>query len=469
MLNQLQKDLLYKHIGPFLFCFFAVMFILLMLFLIQHVDKLVGKGLELSIIIELILNNLAYMVVLAAPMAILVSTLMAFGTFSEWNELTAVKAAGVNPFSLIKPVLATGGVLFLLLTYFSNEILPEANHKARSIFIDIRLKKPGFDLQPGVFYDGIEGYTFLVEGIPAGSDSLYDITLFQHEGDNQKRAYIKADLGWLKSDDEQTLTLWLEDGNIIRYLPAASRGDEIETTHFHRYRLSFDLSDMAFSRSNPDQRSRNDRTMRAQAMLAYIDSLHHEKENELSKFNEGSGNWKNFRPDNVIRSYLQGSDEGIDTDIPIYRSGFEFLNQVEDPNLQSVYINQAISHFSGYRTEVNNLRTNVQWRNLRMAEFLVEVHKKISIPFACMIFILLGAPIGMMTRNGNIGFAAIVSIVLLVFYFVAVIQGEKWADRMVIHPFIGMWGINFLLLFVGILLTVHVTTSLSLPRLDKQT
>ena len=96
MLNHVQRDLLKKHVGPFLFCFITVMFILLMQFLILHVDKLVGKGLPFLIVIELIINNLAYMVVLAAPMAVLVSTLMAYGRFSEWNELTAIRAAGIN-------------------------------------------------------------------------------------------------------------------------------------------------------------------------------------------------------------------------------------------------------------------------------------------------------------------------------------------------------------------------------------
>jgi lipopolysaccharide export system permease protein len=224
MINHIQKDLLKKHVGPFLFCFFTVMFILLMQFLILHVDKLVGKGLPFLIVVELILNNLAYMVVLAVPMAVLVATLMAFGRFSEWNELTALKAAGVNPFSLMKPVLVIAYILFVGLNYFSNEILPESNHKARSLFIDIRMHNPGFDLQPGVFYDGIEGYTFLVRDIPAASDTLYDVTLFQEEERGRYRAYIKAEKGWLVSPDEYTLSLFLEDGTLIRYIPGERRG-----------------------------------------------------------------------------------------------------------------------------------------------------------------------------------------------------------------------------------------------------
>src|SRR5690554_182539 len=132
--NKLQTDLLKRHLGPFLFCFFTLMFLLLMQFLILHIDKLIGKDIPLNIVIELIFTNLAYMVVLAAPMAVLVATLMAFGKFSELNELTALRASGINPFTIIRPVLFASIILCIFLAWFSNNVLPEANHKARSLF-----------------------------------------------------------------------------------------------------------------------------------------------------------------------------------------------------------------------------------------------------------------------------------------------------------------------------------------------
>ncbi|MBN2732543.1 MAG: LptF/LptG family permease, partial [Balneolaceae bacterium] len=113
--NKLQLDILKRHIGPFAFCFLTVMFLLLMQFLILYIDRLIGKGLPLLIIIELILTNLAYMVVLAAPMAVLVASLMAFGKFTELNELTALRAAGINPIHTINPVLVAATILSVFL------------------------------------------------------------------------------------------------------------------------------------------------------------------------------------------------------------------------------------------------------------------------------------------------------------------------------------------------------------------
>lgn len=113
-----------------------------MQFLILHVDKLIGKDIPMNVIIELIATNLAYMVVLDAPMAVLVATLMAFGKFSELNELTALRASGINPIQIILPVLVAAFVLGFGLIWFSNNVLPEANSKARSLFMDIRVKNP---------------------------------------------------------------------------------------------------------------------------------------------------------------------------------------------------------------------------------------------------------------------------------------------------------------------------------------
>ena len=193
--NKIQLDILKRHIGPFIFCFFTVMFLLLMQFLILHIDRLIGKGLPIGIIVELILTNLAFMVVLAAPMAVLVATLMAYGKFTELNELTALKAAGINPIHSITPLLIVTAFLSVFLFWFSDDVLPDANQRARSLFLDIRTKKPGFDLQENEFYDGIEGYTFLVKNIPAGSDSLYNVTLFQEASGEHNKAVIRAKKG----------------------------------------------------------------------------------------------------------------------------------------------------------------------------------------------------------------------------------------------------------------------------------
>lgn len=467
MFNKVQLDLLKKHIGPFLFCFFVLMFFLLMQFLMLHVDKLIGKGLPMLVVIELILTNLAYMVVLAVPMAILVSTLIAFGKFSEWNELTAVRAAGINPVKLILPVLAISGLLFIFTFYFSNYVLPEANHKARSLFIDIRMAKPGFDLEESTFYEGIDGYTFLVREVDSRSDTLRDLTIFQEPVQDRYRAFIRAESGQLKSDDEQTLSLFLNNGSILRHIPGENRSEEtLERTDFDRYRLSFDLSELAFSRTNPESRSRTGRTMSAEAMLAVVDSIRNDVDNEFTKFTERTKQQEAlpYEVDRSVGMYTRPSTTSEDS-LAAFTSSHEVLNMFDHPQTQLSVLNLAINSLSRYQADVESFHSNIDWRNLRIDEFWVEIHKKLSIPFACMLFVLIGAPIGMLTRNGNIGIAALISAVILTLYFVAIIQGEKFADRGIISPFMGMWGINILYLVIGSFLMLHVCTSFRITNL----
>lgn len=466
MLNHVQKDLIKKHIGPFLLCFFTMMFILLMQFLILHVDKLVGKGLPLGVVIELILNNLAYMVVLALPISVLLSTLIAFGKFSEWNELTAIRAAGINPIKLILPVFVLGFIMFLFTGYFSNDILPESNHKARSLFIDIRTQKPAFDLQPSTFYDNIEGFTFLIKEIDSETDSLYDIRIIQEPTQDRNRAFINAQRGWLESPDELTLSLFLVDGSILRYIPG-TRGQEetLEKNVFAKYRMSFDLSDLSFSRSSPEQRGRTDRTMSAQAMMAVIDTLKKDKQNEIENFNNTLSRQEHL-PFSFEESQIFELQESALADTAgSYDSAFISLASLPNPEVQRAVVNRGISALDKYRPELETLKTNLEWRDYRIAEYWVEVHKKLSIPFACVIFVLVGAPLGILTRKGNIGVAAVISAILLTIYFISIIQGEKLADRMMISPFWGMWGINLFYLILGIILTLHVSTSLQITRL----
>lgn len=444
-----------------------------MQFLILHVDKLIGKDIPINIIIELIATNLAYMVVLAAPMAVLVACLMAFGKFSELNELTALRASGINPFKIIQPVLVTAFILGFGLIWFSNNVLPEANSKARSLFMDIRVKKPGFDLKPNVFYDGIEGYIFLVRDIDNATDSLFNVTLFQEPTNNRKRAYIRADKGFLKSEGSQGLTLVLEDGELFRYMDRnrSSGMDNLEKTLFSKYRLTFDLSDLEFSRSDPSGRSDSDRTMSAQAMSAVVDTLrsevfdYTERAADNTSFTHVYGEATaspfissfdlNFRPD-TLNQQKEFSDS-----VANYFSLQFFPNEVHQRRI----LDLARTNIQQDNTYFESTSSNVLWRLKRINKFLVEIHKKFSIPMACVVFVLLGAPIGMMTRRGNFGLAALISAIILTIYWISIIQGEKLADRLFISPFLGMWAFNIVFSIIGIVLILHLSTELRLTRL----
>ena len=464
-INSIQLDLLKRHIGPFLFCFLTIMFLLLMQFLILHIDKLIGKDIPFSVILELILTNLAYMVVLAAPMAVLVSTLMAFGKFSELNELTALRASGVNPFKVIAPVLVSSLILFITLVWFSNNVLPEANHKARSLFIDIRIKKPGFDLKPNSFYNGIDEYTFLVDRVDNETDSLYNVLLFQDPGSKRDRAYIKAEKGQLVSEDSNTLTLYLFNGTLQSYPPSNGQARVVvEESNFAEHRITFDLADLAFEKSDPNRRNRSDRTMNIQSMRVMADSLSNEKMNQYKRTSDLNFTLPKANENEVrLIPFREPNDTDIDTTSIL--TTFVATNAPTDIAKQKIIIEAAISDLNNYKAALETASANILWRTKSINKYLVEIHKKFSIPFACLVFVLVGAPLGIVTKKGNFGVAAIISAVILTFYWIALIQGEKLADRLFISPFIGMWSFNIVLGLLGIYLTLRLTHGLKLGNL----
>jgi lipopolysaccharide export system permease protein len=481
MLNTLQRDILKRHVGPFFFSLVTILFLLLLQFLILHIDKLVGKGLELSILIELIAYQLAYMLVLAAPMSVLVAALMAFGKFSELNELTAVKAAGVTPLQLMKPVLLAAAFLGIFLAWFSNEVLPESNFKARSLFLDIRMKKPGFDLRTNTFYDGIEGYTFLVRDMSAQADTMFNLTIYQDATPTREQAIIKAEKGILTGQEHNfSLILDLYDGSVYRPLPDA-RGTMTrhEESLFERYRIRFDLSDMAFSRTNPDLRRRDDRTMTSQAMQVVVDSMRIEIEKEferLSSINEPIQML--VRGPRPLERRTRTSIFTIFEDADTFRNDAPSLNKVllppdktapyyilrylRDAESQATIVNDASLTIRSHQGQLFSTQSNLQWRNERIAQFRVEIIKKVAIPFGCIVFILIGAPLGMLTRKGNLGLSVVISSILFTYYWITVIQGEKLADRLIITPFWGMWFGNITLGVVGLILLLRLTTEIRL-------
>lgn len=471
--NALQRDLMRRHIGPFLFCLTTILFLLVMQFLILYLDKIVGKGLPLSVILELIVMQTPAMLVLAVPMSVLVATLIAYGRFSEQNELTAVKAAGVSPWELIKPMAGVGLVLSLVMVWFGNWVLPEANFRSKSLFIDIRMKKPGFDLKANTFYDGIAGYTFLARRISAESDTLFEITLFQDPTESREQAIISAESGMLTTVGSSTiLQLELRNGSVLRYLNHRNEHEpRIEETVFSRYWIRFDLRDLAFSRTNPDMRQRDDRTMSAQAMAAVRDSLrlitHEDRVFQLSMQPMLVLQKPPPTLPDTVRSHVDLSRRVLGTEPPRVTT-FKSLNRLANLQEQRYVIPQATFVIQESVGNLESIRSSMQWRIERMSQFLVEIHKKFSLPMACLVFVLLGAPLGLLIRKGNLGFHAVLSSILFTYYWISIIQGEKLGDRLMVHPAIGMWFGNASLLVIGLAVLYRLSTERRLKDLIRR-
>ena len=210
----LSRYILRAHVGPFAFSLVTLMFIFLLQFVMKFIDQLVGKGLTPWVIIELITLNLAWMLVLAVPMSVLVATLMAFGDLSSRNEITAMKAGGVSIYRMMMPVLIAGTIVCAVMIWFSNQVLPESNHRLKGLTTDIRRTKPTIRPCRRVFSQDTPGYSLLVRKASRASNDLEGVTLYDYSNPTMN-VVITAERGTISfSPDYRKIIMYLERGEI---------------------------------------------------------------------------------------------------------------------------------------------------------------------------------------------------------------------------------------------------------------
>ena len=207
---------------PFFFSLLMITFLLFINFLLRAVDRFLGKGLDVITILEYLFLNLAWIIALAVPMAVLLSTLMTFGRLSEDNEINAMRASGVGFLSIIRAPLMFGITIALLLIFFNNFILPDMNFRARLLSGDIYRKRPGMNIEPGIFLDNLPDYSMIVGG--KDGEIMSDVRIFS-KGKQEAQTSIHAKTGTLSTlADAFLLTLF--DGEIheleFNYTPAIS-------------------------------------------------------------------------------------------------------------------------------------------------------------------------------------------------------------------------------------------------------
>ncbi|MEE9187541.1 MAG: LptF/LptG family permease, partial [Bacteroidota bacterium] len=295
----LYKHILRAHIGPFLFSFLTLVFVFLLQFLIKQLDQLVGKGLSVWVILELITLSLAWIVVLAVPMSVLVATLMAFGSMASNSEVTAMKASGVSLYRMMAPVIVVALLVAFLLVEFNNNVLPDANHKVATLLRDIRRKKPTLTLQPGVFSQDIQGYSILVRKTFEDSNDLEDVTLYDYTTPNLS-VVITARRGAISfSPDYRKLVLNLQEGEIHRM--DLSEENSYRRITFEKHRLVMNAKGFEFERSSENAFIRGDRELSAREMLQRTDSLRHQNEEARQRVEKWkSRHFKQFYADSIV-------------------------------------------------------------------------------------------------------------------------------------------------------------------------
>ncbi|MEZ4756504.1 MAG: LptF/LptG family permease [Flavobacteriales bacterium] len=459
-MKRLHRMIIRAYLGPLSITFLIVLFILVMQFLWKYVDDMMGKGLEWYVLVELMTYATASFVPLALPLAILLSSIMTLGGLGENSELIPLRSAGLGLGRILSPLFVTVLLLSIGSFYFSNNLLPVANLKFRSLLWDVTEKKPALNLKPGIFYNGIDGFSIRVADKDSETGALGDVLIYDHRKPfNGDRTVIRAERGIMRrSLDGRFMVLELEDGHFYDEQQDERRGRAdlpMMRGRFERYEVRFDLSGLGLKRTDEDLFKDHYKMMTMGQLDFSEDSL-------LARMKER----RSEQVQHVLRSIQVFREKAArDSLAPIEPVGADSLSVPIDPPVQlraryDLAMDQARSTLSYLQRGQEELRG----RQEQVSRHRIEWHRKPMLAFTCLVFFLIGAPLGAIIRKGGMGLPVVFAILFFLVFHIVSFSMEKLVIAGELEAWPGMWLATLVLLPVGLLLLWKAATDS--PLLD---
>jgi len=428
-MRKLQVYTLREFLPPFLLSAAVFTFVMLLDKLLDLLDMIVGKGIPVRTVVEVFLLLLPSMVAVVVPMGVLAGVLMAVGRMESDLEITAMKASGVSIFAIMRPLMAAAVLLTGVMVTFNNYVLPDANHMAKNLLLDIGTMRPAARIVPGMFVDDIENYRIIVEEKDDITGELSNVVIHERVPGSPGRT-ITARHGRMEPLSANRFRLLLSDGQM----------HELAEDGSYR-KLDFESYTVEVTRSEElvrqDREGRGDRELSAMQMSDMVDSLR----TGIAALTDS------------IRLLGRAPLLTILDGAPMERRGGVF--PPPDSLDERTRYNLARNDLAQIASEIRLLQDRRESMERSIGRFSVEIEKKYSIPFACIVFVLLGVPLGLSTRKGSAGMALGVSLLVILLYYLFLIAGEHLADRRMMPPFLSMWLPNIVLTAAGVMLTAR--------------
>ena len=439
-------------VGPFIATFFVVLFVILIQFLWTYIDDMVGKGLEWYVILKLLFFASASFVPTALPLAILLSSIMAFGNLAESYELVALKSAGISLVRIMVPLITLITLFVIGDFFFSNNLIPVANLKFQSLLWDVRQARPALDIKEGVFYNGIDNYSIHIAKKDKKSQKIEGVTIYDHTAMQGDNVVLVAKSGEMSiSPDQRWLALKLFDGTRYEEMRDDKEGhhvsDPASRLSFKTYELKFDLMEFKLKRTDENLFKENSVMLNLNQLQYYVDSLNIMKRKKAANDVVFA---KQYLLESRDTSFIKVNVHPAKVSTTLITKPFIYSIPTNDPKhfilraentaraLKDIYHSQA--------EELDNTDKEIR-------KYDIEWHRKFSLSFACLTLFFIGAPLGAIIRKGGIGYPTVVAIFMFLIYYVISIIGERSAREGAISVFTGMWISTIILLPIGLYLT----------------
>lgn len=445
MIKKLDKLILKAFIGPFIVTFFIAFFILMMQTLWKYIDDLVGKDLDFFTIAQFLYYASASMLLLAFPIAILISSIMTFGNLGERFELVAIKSSGISLLRFMRPLIWVCMFLCIVSFLFANYVVPYANLKFKTIYFDITFKKPALELKEGAFFSIIPGYSIKIGKKEKDQKTIHDVVVYEQQGALQDN-WIVAEKGTMQvSEDKHFLEFVLQNG--CRYQERGNMGDtstEFIRMNFKQYKKVFDVSSLKMNKTS-DSAFKNDFRMLSVVQLnRYIDSLSRVKDSFQRRLKKEVGNLVQFQAPSDLA--VVDKKKGKDT------YAHSFADRLPD-SVRMVVMDGAINLANSLRNSYQFTAVDIQNKSAEIRWSEIEWHRKFSLSLSCLVLFFIGAPLGSIIRRGGMGLPLVVALACFVLFHLLNIFGEKFSREGLTSIFFGMWLSVFVLVPVGFFFT----------------
>lgn len=446
-----------SFVGPLILTFFIVLIILILQFLWMYVDDLAGKGLEINILAELLFQFSLSFVPTALPLAILLASLMTFGNMGEFSELTALKSSGISLQRIMQPLIILIIFISVISFFFSNNILPYSNRKARTLLYDIRRKRPDINIQSGTFNNDIDGFSIKITSKDPVTKRLDKLFIYDHRKNRGNSSVTYADSGYIHvTPDETAMIMDLYNGYSYTEMDeksplASEKKYPFRKDFFTKQTLVLSLSGFDLQRSEIDLFKSHSAMLNIAQLTHYIDSLNNRHRNKLDAF---------YTEYNTTLLYSERGNyiNPASTDDTTGQRRLKSFDALSVYNSLSLHEKKA-----ALVSSIQNLKMGLSFLSERtvslyydvknIKNYEVHLNKKFTLSFACIVFFFIGAPLGAIIRKGGLGTPAVISILFFVIWYVISISGEKLAEENLIGSFAGMWAASYILLPVGLFLT----------------
>lgn len=462
--------------------FFICLFIVLMQFLFRMIDDLVGKGLGLDVLGELFFYAALTMVPTALPLAVLLASLMVFGNLGEKLELTAMKAAGISLFRIMRPLIVLMVAIAVGAFFFQNYVLPVAQSKMWTMMFSVRQKTPEVEIPVRSFYDDIPGLNLYIDRKNPETGMLYGMIIYDMTRGNDNARVILADSGRFSfTEDKTRLFLHLYRGEMFENLN--ENGGGIVTGGYMPFRREEFADKQIYLMFDANFNRMDESGIRSQYVGQNVSQLRHSIDS-IGRQVDSIGDI--YAADLLVTPVVGTNRYAMSLDsagkrvveaMPPTEAEQRAAAKSFRYNLDSVFTSPSPAYAKTYVTQALNdarrQRQEFEYRALMLTEQAklmrrhdIEMQRKFTLSIAVLVFFFIGAPLGAIIKKGGLGTPLVISVFLFILYYIIDNSGYKMARDGKVDVWIGIWLSTFALLPLGIFFTRKAVDDSAVFNLD---